>query len=84
MPLFSRFIPMLAAVIIAGPVAASEKSPVTADPNRQICKKTETTGSRIGAKRECKTKAEWDAEFVNTKNEMRRMDDMRAAASPSG
>ncbi len=74
----------LLALWCAIPALAAEKPAEAGDPNRQICKKTETTGTRLGVKRECKTKAQWDAEFEMTKSEMRRMDDMRAAASPSG
>ena len=31
------------------------------DPTRMICRKQETTGSRLGSKRVCATAAEWDA-----------------------
>ena len=29
------------------------------DPNEKICQKQEVTGSRLGVKRVCKTRAEW-------------------------
>jgi hypothetical protein len=33
----------------------------TGDANKVVCKTEETTGSRLGAMRVCKTKAQWDA-----------------------
>ena len=47
-------------------LAAAQAQPATTapaaavDPDRKICKTIKETGSRLGGKRECKTKAEWD------------------------
>lgn len=44
-------------------VAQAQTSTVPAapvDPNKKVCKTIKETGSRLGGKRECKTKAEWD------------------------
>ena len=37
-------------------VAAKEKA---ADPNRKICQREETTGTRLGARKVCLTAAQW-------------------------
>jgi hypothetical protein len=41
----------------AGPPAAKASS--KNDPNKIICKTEDTTGSRLGAKRVCHTRADW-------------------------
>ena len=43
------------------PVPAKEK---------KICRVQETTGSRLGAKRICKTQAEWDEIAANARNDV--------------
>lgn len=54
--------PIVAALLLAGQAQAPTTAPVTpaADPEKKICKTIKETGSRLGGKRECKTKAEWD------------------------
>ena len=42
----------------AQPATTTPAAPV--DPDKKICKTIRETGSRLGGKRECKTKAEWD------------------------
>lgn len=53
---------MTAAVLLvaaqAQPTTTAPVAPV--DPDKKICKTIKETGSRLGGKRECKTKAEWD------------------------
>jgi hypothetical protein len=46
----------------AVPAAAPATAPVaTNDPNRMVCRTMDAkTGSRIGARRECRTQREWD------------------------
>jgi invasion protein IalB len=41
---------------LAPPAVAASK---TADPNQVVCEKQEVTGSRLGTKRVCMTRAEW-------------------------
>lgn len=36
--------------------------PAAAEPNKKVCKTVTITGSRLGGKRTCKTRAQWDAE----------------------
>ena len=43
------------------PTATKPVAPaVAADPNKIICKTIGETGSRLGGKRECKPRAEWE------------------------
>ena len=55
----------LVASIAAAPVALSAEQPApteiktAAAEEKKICRKTEVTGSRLGSKKVCKTKAEW-------------------------
>ena len=37
---------------------------------KKICRVQETTGSRLGAKRICKTQAEWDEIAANARNDV--------------
>lgn len=49
-------------VAIAAPAAAQEASstaPKAKDPNRIICEKEEEIGTRLGARKVCKTWLEW-------------------------
>ena len=39
--------------------AASQPQSGALNPNEMICQKQEVTGSRLGVKRVCKTRAEW-------------------------
>jgi invasion protein IalB len=43
----------------SNPPAASQPQPGGPNPNEMICQKQEVTGSRLGVKRVCKTRAEW-------------------------
>jgi hypothetical protein len=45
--------------VLATP-ATAERKKANADPNRMICEKQEVLGSRLQAKRVCKTAAEWE------------------------
>lgn len=46
--------------------ASSSSQPTTKaednDPNKVICRRIESIGTRLSTKRVCRTKAEWDAE----------------------
>ena len=41
-------------------VATATPAPKANDPKMLICRSVETTGSRLGGRRACMTKAEWD------------------------
>jgi hypothetical protein len=60
--------PAPAAEAAAAPAAPAEAAPV-ADPddNRRVCKETIVTGSRIAARKTCKTKKEWREEAEASK-----------------
>lgn len=47
----------------------AEPTPVPAK-EKKICRVQETTGSRLGAKRICKTQAEWDEIAANARNDV--------------
>jgi len=42
------------------------------DPNRVICRRESTTGSRLGAKRRCMTAAQWDEEQHEQRQQLER------------
>lgn len=56
---------VLLASLLLSPVAAGAQTAATDakkdknDPNRVICRSVESTGSRLGKKKECHTAAEW-------------------------
>jgi Ni/Co efflux regulator RcnB len=55
----------LAVAVLASPLAAAAQTAPAAegkdkkDPNRMVCRTMDTTGSRLGKKKECRTAAEW-------------------------
>ncbi len=59
------------------PPAASQQS--TSDPraNEIVCQKHEVTGSRLGVKRICKTRAEWAESQLQDRQEVERMQSRR-------
>jgi len=40
--------------------AKASSSSKSRDPNEMVCKRSDTTGSRLGANKQCHTRAEWD------------------------
>lgn len=74
----------------AAPAPAPAPAPATAetkaaDPNQRICKNIAMTGSRLGARKVCKTRQEWalaaEAARAQTSNNIRRSG---SARSPGG
>ena len=71
----------LAAVLAIGvtPAIAQAPSVGTAapaqaeDPDKKICERVEETGTRLGGRRVCKTKAEWAAERAESRRELERI-----------
>jgi hypothetical protein len=53
-----RLISLLAVLAFAAPAIAQE-TPTEAPQDKKICRAVQSTGSILGAKRECHTKAEW-------------------------
>ena len=50
-------------------VEPAAAAPPPAD-ERKICRKEQSTGSRLGGKRICHTKAEWDEIAANSRNDI--------------
>jgi hypothetical protein len=86
--LFYACIPvaLIAAPSIAqAPAAAPSQAQTTAkqnDPNEKICVKEESTGSRLGAKRVCMTRAEWADRKLQDQQELNRVQTQRGG--PAG
>jgi hypothetical protein len=55
----SLLVTPLAAAAQTHPVPVAAEGKVSKDPNRVICRTMDTTGSRLGKKKECHTAAEW-------------------------
>ena len=56
-------ISVIAAAVLLGaaqaPAPSATPSP-TVDPEKKVCKTIKEVGTRLGGKRECRTKEEWD------------------------
>jgi hypothetical protein len=60
--------------------AATGKGKPPADPNKPICKTlAPPIGSRIGERRVCKTKADWDQDSFNAKEVLERVQTHRGS-----
>lgn len=55
-----RLFSLLAVLALASPaIAQTQNEAKKADPDRQICRRVMATGTILGGKKECHTKAEW-------------------------
>lgn len=66
-----RYLVSVAALLMAGSaVAANNDSSSTAgnDDQKMVCKNMGETGSRLGGKKVCKTKAQWADEKAQLRN----------------
>lgn len=76
---------LIAAPAIAqAPAAAPAQTQTTAkkdDPNEKICVKEEITGSRLGAKRICMTRAEWADRKLQDQQELTRVQTQRGTSN---
>lgn len=62
-----------------GPAPATEKKD---DPDRKICRReAPPTGSIMGGKRVCHTRAEWDAIDAANRTSVERMQDLRSMST---
>ncbi len=69
-----RFVPVLALFALSAPAIAQETpapapkavKPGKNDPNRQVCRREGSTGSRLNTPKVCHTLAEWKAIDGNT------------------
>jgi hypothetical protein len=68
-----------ASIIVIQPINAADNSAATpADGDKKMCRKIETTGSIMPAKRVCRTKSEWaQIDRANGNNAERMMTNMR-------
>jgi len=62
-------------LLSSGPAFAKEDKPI--DPDKKICRRTETTGSILGGKRQCHTKTEWKSIDDANADAARRFTDRR-------
>ena len=61
------------------PALAKDDKP--ADPDKKICRRTETTGSILGGKRQCHTKAEWKIIDDENSDATRRFTERRSSGT---
>ena len=59
------------------PPAASQQSTSDTRANEIVCQKQEVTGSRLGVKRICKTRAEWAEAQLQDRQEVERVQSRR-------
>lgn len=64
--------PALAQAQTPAPAAGQQQAPGP-DPNEVICQKQEVTGSRLGVKKVCKTRAEWADARLQDRQEIERV-----------
>jgi len=70
--------PALAQAPSNPPAASQQQAPQ--NPNEIVCHKQEVTGSRLGAKKVCKTRAEWADLQLQDKQELTRVQTQRGNA----
>lgn len=72
-------------LLLAAPATAQESQPVAPAPEKKICRSTPATGSILGKKRECHTKAEWAAISEQSRAAREKYDnDLRAQGGRTG
>ncbi|MBX3565822.1 MAG: hypothetical protein KF730_14730 [Sphingomonas sp.] len=70
-----RFVPFFALIALASPALAQNSSAVPQNKEeKKICRATAQTGSILGGKRECHTKAEWAKISEAARNDLDRND----------
>lgn len=64
------------APVLADTASSSGSQPTTKaednDPNKVICRRIESIGTRLSTKRVCRTKGEWDAEQAANRMDLER------------
>lgn len=66
-------IPAAGSAQIINSYATDNPAPVKGDPNRIVCQKEETIGTRLGAKKVCLTVAEWQARQRDDRDQLERV-----------
>jgi len=76
----------LALGALTAPVLADSTTPAApttkadaSDPNKVMCRRIETIGTRLDTKRVCRTRAEWEAEHASNRQDLDRAQNMRGA-----
>lgn len=73
--MYTRWATIFALACMAAPVAAQNKAETAKDKpdaDKLICRSSGETGSRLGGRRECHTKAEWDQIRMDNTEALRR------------
>jgi len=77
------FLAVAAALILMPASALAQAQPATApaakkdDPNKPVCRVMDTTGSRLGKRRECHTPAEWASIAAASRQDVERQQTSR-------
>jgi hypothetical protein len=75
----------LAFAMLATPVLANSSEPAPAaggqadegETNKVVCRRIESIGTRLGAKKVCRTKAQWDSEAATNRQDLERSQTQR-------
>jgi hypothetical protein len=67
-----RIFLLAAALTLGAPAAADEPAGPAKDSNELICKSQSITGSRLGARRVCQTRAQWENNRAETRRNVDR------------
>ena len=68
------FTSLFCAAIASGPAVAQQEQAVANDHTEVVCRRSpNTTGSRLGRRNICKTKAQWEAEREQYRDELNRV-----------
>ena len=73
--------------VLAGDAGSSGSQPTTKvednDPNKVVCRRVESIGTRLGSKRVCRTKGEWEAQQAADRQSLERTQTQRYGSDNS-
>ncbi|HEY6048800.1 MAG TPA: hypothetical protein VIV07_07120 [Sphingomicrobium sp.] len=79
---------LITSAVVATPafsqVAPAQQQTAKPDPNEVVCEKQEETGTRLGAKRVCKTRSQWAEQRRIDRLEIDRVQTQRNCGSGEG
>lgn len=74
----------IALLMMAGPVSAKSDTATSnsaqsdeGETNKMVCRRVESIGTRLGSKKVCRTKAQWDAEAAANRQDLERSQTQR-------
>ncbi len=75
----------MALALLAHPVLANSSEPAPAagaqaeegETNKVVCRRVESIGTRLGSKKVCRTKAQWDSEAAANRQDLERSQTQR-------